>query len=105
MHLDFAPDIAGGAVFPYLESMANQSFGMVLGKGGADTIIMAMEGMLTAAGGKIFHGAEVAEIIVLRRQGDRHKARQSARPTTATKAVIAGVAPAPFRQAAARWLR
>lgn len=34
MHLDFAPDIAGGAVFPYLEGMANQSFGMVLGKGG-----------------------------------------------------------------------
>ena len=62
MHLDFAPDIAGGAVFPYLESMANQSFGMVLGKGGADTMIRALERMLTAAGGKIFTGAEVAEI-------------------------------------------
>ena len=62
MHLDFAPDIAGGAVFPYLESMANQSFGMVLGKGGADTMIRALEKMLTAAGGKIFTGAEVAEI-------------------------------------------
>ena len=42
MHLDFAPDISGGAVFPYLEGMANQAFGMVLGKGGADTIIKAM---------------------------------------------------------------
>src|SRR5579883_3538387 len=39
LHLDFAPDVAGGALFPYLESMANQSFGMVIGKGGADTII------------------------------------------------------------------
>ncbi|TGV06616.1 hypothetical protein EN829_053220, partial [Mesorhizobium sp. M00.F.Ca.ET.186.01.1.1] len=39
--------------FPYLESMANQSFGMVLGKGGADTIIRALAGMVTAAGGKI----------------------------------------------------
>ena len=38
MHLDFAPDIAGGAIFPYLEGMAGQAFGMVLGKGGADTI-------------------------------------------------------------------
>ena len=28
MHLDFAPDVAGGALFPYLESMANQKFGM-----------------------------------------------------------------------------
>ena len=33
MHLDFSPDIAGGALFPYLESMANQSFGMVIGRG------------------------------------------------------------------------
>ena len=55
MHLDFAPDIAGGAVFPYLESMANQSFGMVLGKGGADTMIRALEGMLTKAGGQDLH--------------------------------------------------
>ena len=37
MHLDFAPDIAGGALFAYLQSMANQSFGMALGEGGADT--------------------------------------------------------------------
>ena len=34
MHLDFAPDIAGGAVFPYLEGMAGQAFGMMLGRGG-----------------------------------------------------------------------
>ena len=82
MHLDFAPDIAGGAVFPYLESMANQSFGMVLGKGGADTMIRALEKMLTAAGGKIFAGAEVAEIATVRRQGDRHTAgiRRDATP-------------------------
>ncbi len=92
MHLDFAPDIAGGAVFPYLESMVNQSFGMVLGKGGADTVIMALEGLLTAAGGRIFHDAEVAEILTANGKatgirlanGETHRA---------TKAVIAGVAP------------
>ena len=28
MHLDFAPDVAGGALFPYLEGMAGQAFGM-----------------------------------------------------------------------------
>jgi phytoene dehydrogenase-like protein len=37
MHLDFAPDVAGGAMFPYLEGMAGQAFGMVIGQGGADT--------------------------------------------------------------------
>jgi len=92
MHLDFAPDIAGGAVFPYLESMANQAFGMVLGKGGADTIIRVMEGMVTAAGGKIFHGAEVAEIVT---SGGRATGISLANGEThtATKAVIANVAP------------
>ncbi|MEW9837140.1 phytoene desaturase family protein [Mesorhizobium marinum] len=92
MHLDFAPDIAGGAVFPYLESMANQSFGMVIGKGGADTIIMALEGMLTAAGGRIFHNADVAEILT--QDGKATGIRLADGEThTATKALIAGVAP------------
>ena len=30
MHLDFSPDVAGGALFAYLESMAEQSFGMAI---------------------------------------------------------------------------
>jgi len=92
MHLDFAPDIAGGAVFPYLESMANQSFGMVLGKGGADTIIRALAGMVTAAGGKIATGAEIAEISVT--GGKATGVRLASGEThTASKAVIAGIAP------------
>ncbi len=92
MHLDFAPDIAGGAVFPYLESMASQSFGMVLGKSGADTIIRALQGMLSAAGGKVFTGAEVAEIST---SGGKATGVRLANGEThrATKAVIACVAP------------
>ena len=64
MHLDFSPDIAGGALFPYLEGMANQSFGMVIGKGGADTIIKAMVGMADGTRRRDHPGAEVAEITV-----------------------------------------
>jgi phytoene dehydrogenase-like protein len=92
MHIDFAPDIAGGAIFPYLEAMANQSFGMVIGKSGADTVIRAMEGMLTKAGGQIFHSAEVAEIIT---SGGKATGIRLAGGEThsATKAVIANVAP------------
>ncbi len=92
MHLDFAPDIAGGAVFPYLESMANQSFGMVLGKGGADTMVRALENMLRAAGGKLFTGTEVTEITTA--GGSATGIRlASGEAHTATKAVVAGVAP------------
>ena len=92
MHLDFAPDIAGGAVFPYLEAMAGQAFGMVLGAGGADTVTTAMVKMLEAHGGQLHLNAEVTKIeqaagratgIVL---GDGRFAR-------AEKAVIANVAP------------
>jgi phytoene dehydrogenase-like protein len=62
MHLDFAPDIAGGALFPYLEGMAAQAFGMVIGKGGADTIITALTSAITARAGTITCNAEVTAI-------------------------------------------
>ncbi|MGE3305172.1 MAG: phytoene desaturase family protein [Rhizobiaceae bacterium] len=92
MHLDFAPDIGGGAVFPYLESMANQSFGMVLGKGGADTMIKALAGMVESAGGTIVAGADVAEILT---EGGKATGIRLASGEThlARRAVIAGVAP------------
>jgi phytoene dehydrogenase-like protein len=63
LHLDFAPDIAGGALFPYLESMANQAFGMVIGEGGADTIVKAMVGVLKAKGGELILGTSVDKIL------------------------------------------
>jgi phytoene dehydrogenase-like protein len=64
LHLDFAPDCAGGALIPYLESMAEQSFGMALGQGGADTIVAAMVKAIKAAGGEVRLGAPVRRIAV-----------------------------------------
>ena len=64
MHLDFAPDVAGGALFPYLEGMANQSFGMVLGRGGADCVTAALVGMIEARGGQVRCGVEVEAVRV-----------------------------------------
>ncbi len=62
LHLDFAPDVAGGALFPYLESMADQAFGMVIGAGGADVIIKAMASALKAKGGELILGEPVTRI-------------------------------------------
>ncbi|SPJ25441.1 phytoene desaturase family protein [Palleronia abyssalis] len=92
MHLDFPPDQSGGAVFPYLEAMANQSFGMVIGQGGADTIIRAMVGMIEDAGGKVTCNAPVSEILTA---GGAAKGVWLAdgRRVKADKAVIATVAP------------
>lgn len=92
MHLDFAPDISGGALFPYLEGMANQAFGMVLGDGGADTIVKAMVASIEARGGSVVPNAEVTRVIV-----DNGQARgvelADGRRILARKAVIANVAP------------
>jgi phytoene dehydrogenase-like protein len=62
MHLDFSPDTAGGALFPYVESMADQTFGMAIGRGGADVIISALTRAITAAGGEIRLGTAVESI-------------------------------------------
>lgn len=92
MHLDFAPDVAGGAVFPYLEAMAGQAFGMVLGEGGADTMIKAMVAMIQARGGVVQCNATVT--------GIRHSNGRASGITLADgsiveagKAVIANVSP------------
>ena len=64
LHLDFAPDISGGAIFPYLESFAGQAMGMVIGKGGADTVTKALVNVIESRGGTIRCGAEVQRINV-----------------------------------------
>ncbi|KGF69734.1 dehydrogenase [Hoeflea sp. BAL378] len=92
MHLDFAPDMAGGAVFPYLESMASQNFGMVIGKGGADTAVKALLARIDAAGGEVHCGNRVARVL---RNGSRATGIELADGTkiAAKRAVIANVAP------------
>jgi phytoene dehydrogenase-like protein len=91
MHLDFAPDIAGGALFPYLEAMANQSFGMVLGKGGADTIVTALSAAIQAKGGQILCSHRVDRIVQL--DGRATGVIVDGEPIQAKRAVIANVAP------------
>lgn len=92
LHVDFAPDAAGGALFPYLESMSNQAFGMVIGQGGADTIIKSMTGLLRAKGGELILNAPVQAIIT---SGGAATGVQltDGRILSARRAVIANVNP------------
>ena len=92
MHLDFAPDVAGGALFPYLEGMAGQAFGMVLGKGGADTIVKALAAAISARGGTVECGTIVRRIIHADGAATGIELADG-QIVTARKAVIAGVAP------------
>ncbi len=95
MHLDFPPDQNGSALFPYLEGMANQSFGMVLGKNGADTMIKALEALIADKSGDIRCNADVIEIIM--QQGvAKGVMLKDGTKIMAKKGVIANIAPNQF---------
>ena len=84
MHLDYGPDISGGALFSFLESIGGQEFGMVLGKGGANVLIDSLVGVIEANGGELRTNSEVVEILVqsgkavgvLTKNGEQIKAKQ-----------------------------
>ncbi len=79
--------------FPYLESMANQAFGMVIGAGGADTIINAMVTVLKARGGRTSAGRARGKGGAGMRRGGQRVSRWPWTAHAATKAVIANVNP------------
>ncbi|WP_345242317.1 NAD(P)/FAD-dependent oxidoreductase [Pontibacillus salipaludis] len=63
-HLDFAPDVSNGAVFPFLESVLNQRNGMAFSKGGIQQLINSLIKGIEKRGGVVRTGAEVDEILV-----------------------------------------
>jgi phytoene dehydrogenase-like protein len=72
--------------------MANQSFGMALGQGGADTVISAMVRAINAAGGEVRLGTPV-ESIALEAGAAKGAVLASGERIEATRAVIANVHP------------
>ncbi|WP_033294501.1 phytoene desaturase family protein [Amycolatopsis jejuensis] len=62
MHLDYAPDIAGGAVFPLLECFLDMINGMSLVEGGAGRLPAALERLLERRGGQVRTGSAVERL-------------------------------------------
>ncbi len=92
MHLDFPPDAPGGALFPFLETFAAGSNGMVLGKGGARTMIDALVSLLKSLGGEVRTGSPVAAVTV---DGERATGVELAdgERIAARRAVVANLTP------------
>ncbi|MFD8417941.1 phytoene desaturase family protein [Streptomyces sp. NPDC059466] len=93
MHLDFAPDVAGGAMFPLLELFADMENGMSVVEGGAQRLPQTLAAVLAEQGGEVRTGVEVDRVVC--RNGRAVGVRTTEGDTlTARRAVIANVGPA-----------
>ena len=63
MHMDFGPDVSGGAPFPLMETSSNIADGMVVAEGGASKIPQALCAMIEENGGAVRTGARVTRIL------------------------------------------
>lgn len=92
MHLDFAPDVAGGAMIPFVESFADMEAGMSIVEGGASRLIEALATLLGEHGGEARTGTEVTRIRVENGQA-RGVELASGETLDASEAVVASVTP------------
>ncbi|MGH2843508.1 MAG: phytoene desaturase family protein, partial [Solirubrobacteraceae bacterium] len=92
MHLDFGPDVTGGAMFPLLEAFSDMRTGISIAAGGASRLTDALVAAGAEQGAELETGAQVTRVLVSAgaavgvelADGRRIKAR---------RAVIAGVGP------------
>lgn len=92
MHLDFGPDVSGGAAFAFIAALSAHLNGTVLAEGGAGNVIKALLSLIESAGGRINTSTEVCEILVER--GRAVGVRTATGETfTASRALVANVTP------------
>jgi phytoene dehydrogenase-like protein len=91
-HLDFGPDVRGGAVFAFVAAFSGAERGLPLAEGGAGEITRALRQLLEKAGGRVMTGTEAMRVRVA---GGLAAAVETskAETITAAKAVIANVTP------------
>ena len=92
MHMDFSPDVSGGAVFAMIETFAAAQHGMALAQGGAQRLIDAMVSLLESLGGEVVCDSDVVRVDL---RGGRASGVTLAdgRSLTAARAVIANLTP------------
>ncbi len=95
MHIDFGPDIAFGALFPFLETFSDMDNGMSVVAGGAGGLSRALAAVAREAGADIRTSAPVVSILV---ENDAASGIElaSGERIAARRAVVANLTPAPL---------
>lgn len=92
LHLDFGPDVSGGATFPFVEPPIYASLGMPLAEGGVGNLIRGMAGVVEKQGGTLKTGEKV-ERILLRNGQAVGVLTAGGQKIHARKSIIANVTP------------
>ena len=92
MHLDFGPDVAMGALFPFLEMFTDMQNGMSVVEGGASRLPEALAALVREAGGEVRTSAPVRRVTV---EGGRAAGVEldSGERIAARNAVVANLTP------------
>ena len=64
LHIDYAPDIAGGCWMPFLESNVDEQIGISIIKGGSGRVTTALADLIRDAGGEVRTEQAVEQIVV-----------------------------------------
>lgn len=92
LHPDYAPDIAGGCWYPFIETNVDQRQGIAIAKGGSGRVTQALADLIREAGGEVRTGASVEKVVI-----EKSRAvgvRVEGGEIRAARAVVAGVTPA-----------
>ncbi len=90
-HLDYGPDVSGGATFPFLESVADHLNGMAIAHGGISNLIHSMIRVITDHKGQVEVNARVEQILTDNRGRAVGVRLAGGQTLTAKKAVLANV--------------
>ena len=95
MHIDFGPDVAFGALFPFLESFTDMDNGMSVVKGGAGALPRALMEVAREAGAEV-RTANAATTVLLEDGVARGVELAGGERLRARRGVIANLTPAPL---------
>jgi phytoene dehydrogenase-like protein len=91
-HLDFGPNVPGGALFSFVTALSAHAHGLPIVQGGAGQITASLRALIEGAGGRLMTGSGVREVVVRNRRAAAVRLDDGTE-ISATRAVIANVTP------------